>query len=87
MYSHSGGSLYDYLLRRGPLPEFEARYFFQQLVTALLHCHLVVRVVNRDLKLENLLLRCGRSEQSFPLLKMCDFGYSKVRDAGRGCLG
>lgn len=70
--------MYDYLIRKGPLPEFEARYFFQQLVTALLHCHLVIRVVNRDLKLENLLLRKGRSEQAYPLLKVCDFGYSKV---------
>lgn len=34
-------------------------------------------VANRDLKLENLLL--DSADTPYPILKMCDFGYSKVR--------
>ena len=34
-----GGSLADYLRRRGTLPEKEASYFFRQIVEALLFCH------------------------------------------------
>ena len=36
-------------------------------------------VANRDLKLENLLLDRDGSDGTRPLLKICDFGYSKVR--------
>ena len=35
-------------------------------------------VANRDMKLENLLLDRDGSDGSRPLLKICDFGYSKV---------
>ena len=35
-------------------------------------------VANRDLKLENLLLDRDGSDGTRPLLKICDFGYSKV---------
>lgn len=35
-------------------------------------------IVNRDIKLENTLL----DNSPRPLVKLCDFGYSKVRFAG-----
>ena len=35
-------------------------------------------VANRDLKLENLLLVKPDGEGARPLLKICDFGFSKV---------
>jgi hypothetical protein len=54
------------------LQESEARWFFQQLVIALDYCHRM-GVVSRDIKLENTLLDDSRR----PLLKICDFGYSK----------
>ena len=54
------------------LQEHEARWFFQQLVIALDYCHRM-GVVSRDIKLENTLLDGSRR----PLLKICDFGYSK----------
>jgi serine/threonine protein kinase len=38
-------------------------------------------VANRDLKLENLLLDRDGSDGTRPLLKICDFGYSKARPA------
>ena len=34
-------------------------------------------VANRDLKLENLLLDRNSTDKRRPLLKICDFGYSK----------
>lgn len=35
-------------------------------------------VANRDLKLENMLLDCDGSTGRRPMIKICDFGYSKV---------
>ena len=42
-------------------------------------------VANRDLKLENLLLDRDGSDGTRPLLKICDFGYSKVRHDCKPC--
>ena len=39
---------------------------------------LVQGIANRDLKLENLLLDRDGHDGTRPLLKICDFGYSKV---------
>ena len=52
--------------------ETEARWFFQQVMIALDYLHRV-GVVSRDVKLENTLLDGNRR----PLVKICDFGYSK----------
>lgn len=52
--------------------ETEARWFFQQVMIALDYLHRV-GVVSRDIKLENTLLDGNRR----PLVKICDFGYSK----------
>lgn len=40
--------------------------------------HTCVGVANRDIKLENCLLH-NEEGLPHPLLKLCDFGYSKVR--------
>ena len=41
-------------------------------------CTWLQGVANRDLKLENLLLDRDCRDGTRPLLKICDFGYSKV---------
>ena len=76
----AGGDLHKYLEAQPGcrLPEDEARWLFQQLAVGLQYCHRR-GVANRDLKLENLLL--DTADQARPLLKICDFGYSKVRCA------
>ena len=51
-----GGDMYRYIQQRGRLSEDDARWFFQQIIIGLDYCHRR-GVVNRDLKLENLLLR------------------------------
>ena len=53
--------------------EHEARWFFQQLIIALDYAHRM-NVVSRDIKLEN---TSAGTAAAAPLLKICDFGYSK----------
>ncbi|KAK9795493.1 hypothetical protein WJX73_006956 [Symbiochloris irregularis] len=74
-----GGDLFNYTMRHGPhgrLIEQQARWIFQQLIIGLDYCHRR-GVANRDLKLENLLLDHDGKDGIRPLLKICDFGYSK----------
>jgi len=49
------GELFDYIVRRGKMPEDEARRFFQQIMSALDYCH-SHNIVHRDLKPE----KCAR---------------------------
>jgi serine/threonine-protein kinase SRK2 len=72
----SGGSLFTYVQRAVRLKEAAARWFFQQLIIGLDYCHRK-GVVNRDIKLENTLLQMVQG-LPLPLLKICDFGYSKA---------
>eukprot|EP01023_Acetabularia_acetabulum_P065365 TRINITY_DN8646_c0_g2_i1.p1 TRINITY_DN8646_c0_g2~~TRINITY_DN8646_c0_g2_i1.p1 ORF type:complete len:357 (+),score=52.62 TRINITY_DN8646_c0_g2_i1:350-1420(+) len=67
-----GGDMFEYVVKKGGLKEEEARWFFQQLIIAVDYCHRM-GVISRDIKLENTLL----DHSPRPLLKLCDFGYSK----------
>ncbi|GAB2283319.1 Serine/threonine-protein kinase sapk2 [Dionaea muscipula] len=68
----AGGELFERICTAGRFSEDEARYYFQQLISGVDYCH-SMEICHRDLKLENTLLD-GSVE---PLLKICDFGYSK----------
>lgn len=68
----SGGDLFSLVGRSNGLCEADARWYFQQLVISIDYCH-SMGVANRDIKLENALLDANPR----PLLKICDFGYSK----------
>ncbi|KAL6750394.1 Snf1-like ser/thr protein kinase [Haematococcus lacustris] len=72
----TGGNLFNYVQQAGRLKEPAARWFLQQLVIGLDYCHRK-GVVNRDIKLENTLLQMVPG-LPLPLLKICDFGYSKA---------
>lgn len=67
-----GGDMFEHVVKKNGLREDEARWFFQQLIVGLDYCHRM-GVVNRDIKLENTLL----DSSPRPLVKICDFGYSK----------
>ena len=45
-------------------------------------CLVQIGIANRDIKLENTLLM---DESERPLLKLCDFGYSKDEYQGSAC--
>ncbi|KAG1669330.1 hypothetical protein FOA52_014892 [Chlamydomonas sp. UWO 241] len=72
----TGGSLFEYVQKQGKLKEAVARWFFQQLIIGTDYCH-KRGVANRDIKLENTLLQICQG-LPLPLLKICDFGYSKA---------
>jgi serine/threonine-protein kinase SRK2 len=74
----SGGNLRSLINQVGQLQEPAARWFFQQMIVAVDYCHRR-GVVNRDLKLENTLLQWIPG-LPLPLLKLCDFGYSKANN-------
>ncbi|GAA6000514.1 uncharacterized protein JCM10292_001550 [Rhodotorula paludigena] len=69
------GELFDYIVRRGKMPEDEARRFFQQIMSALEYCH-SHNIVHRDLKPENLLL------DEYLNVKIADFGLSNIMRDG-----
>ena len=67
----SGGDLLNYVWKRRKLSENYAKYFFKQLVDALMYCH-KKGVVHWDIKLDNILLdHQGK-------IKLCDFGVSRA---------
>nr|XP_058913550.1 serine/threonine-protein kinase MARK2-like [Kogia breviceps] len=70
----SGGDMCNYLDTHGRMTEAQARGLFQQLVSALQHCH-QRGVVHRDLKPANLLFDGNMN------LKLTDFGFSNMCDA------
>lgn len=72
----NNGSLFHYVQQHERLAEKIARWFFQQLVIAVDYCH-KKGVANRDIKLENTLLQLMPTVP-LPLIKVCDFGYSKA---------
>jgi len=71
-----GGELFDHIVAAGRFTEFQARYYFQQLIAGVEYCH-QRNVCHRDLKLENTLLDTVPSPSNPPRVKICDFGYSK----------
>eukprot|EP00210_Caulerpa_lentillifera_P003326 g3175.t1 len=82
----AGGNLKDFIRTRNGINQDSARWFFQQLIIAVDYCH-KKRVIDRDIKLENVLVE---SDSEHPLLKLCDFGFSKnetANSAARSSVG
>jgi serine/threonine-protein kinase SRK2 len=68
------GDLFSHVKSKGGLDENSARWFFQQLMVSVDFCHRM-GVVNRDIKLENILLSSTKDGKK--ILKLSDFGFSK----------
>lgn len=81
----AGGDLSEYVqahrLHGMGILESDARWVFQQLLVAVDYCHRL-GIANRDIKLDNILLD---GSLPLPIIKMCDFGYSKDEDNGSVC--
>lgn len=72
-----GGELFDKIIEKTRLNEFEAKLHFYQMVSAIeyLHSH---SIAHRDLKPENILL-CSDDDAN-PVIKITDMGLSKLVD-------
>jgi serine/threonine-protein kinase SRK2 len=68
----AGGDMFEFVVSKKGLKESEARWFFQQLIVGVDYLHRM-EIASRDIKLENTLLDTSPR----PLVKICDFGYSK----------
>jgi serine/threonine-protein kinase HSL1, negative regulator of Swe1 kinase len=71
-----GGELFEYLIHRGRLPEYEAVDYFRQVLSGLSYCHRF-NICHRDLKPENLLL-----DDTKKIIKIADFGMAALNPEG-----
>lgn len=89
-----GGDLFHMINDRGPLPEPAARAVFRQLLASVSHCH-SLRILHRDLKLENFLLDSMPAplyDGTFahglgPQVKLADFGSAMILPPGKKARG
>ena len=63
------------LIETGPIGSAKARDYFKQMIDAVSYLH-VNGIIHRDLKPENLVF----SDQPHSIIKICDFGVSKMVD-------
>lgn len=64
-----GGTLLEYIHKKGKLCEDEARWLFQQVIYGVEHCH-HCKVAHLDIKAENILLSADLN------VKIADFGFA-----------
>lgn len=74
-----GGSLFNHMMQRHKYSEKEAANILKQVLEALHYLH-KKRIVHRDVKPDNLLIKqvpdtAGKSKQH-PTIKLCDFGFA-----------
>jgi len=73
-----GGELFDYVVQKGTLNEEEASHIVHSVTSAMVYMH-DRNIVHRDLKPENLLLKRKPKPAEPIVVKIIDFGLSKVR--------
>lgn len=76
----SGGELFQEIIDKGPFNERYCAYVMYQIFSSINYCH-NMNIVHRDLKPENILI-VKREKNGYPLLKVCDFGTSKMFEKG-----
>ena len=76
----SGGELFQEIIDKGPFNENYSAYVMYQILSAINYCH-NMKIIHRDLKPENILI-VDRDRNSYPRIKICDFGTSKMFEKG-----
>lgn len=71
-----GGDFAQFLKKRGPLSEEEARFYLKQIVNGMQYLS-ENNIVHRDLKPPNILLKHDSASQFKYILKIADFGFAK----------
>ena len=74
------GELFDQIINKGPFDEKYAAYILYQVFLAVNYCH-KMHILHRDLKPENILI-VDKTETGYPVIKVCDFGTSKIFETG-----
>ena len=77
----SGGELFQQIVDKGPFDEKYSAFIMYQLFSAINYCH-KMHIVHRDLKPENILI-VSKEQDLFPIIKVCDFGTSKIFEKGK----
>eukprot|EP01130_Rhizamoeba_saxonica_P007900 TRINITY_DN3196_c0_g1_i1.p1 TRINITY_DN3196_c0_g1~~TRINITY_DN3196_c0_g1_i1.p1 ORF type:complete len:536 (-),score=106.70 TRINITY_DN3196_c0_g1_i1:51-1658(-) len=72
-----GGELYDEIVRRKTFSEKDASFIMSQVFSALIYLH-NKGIIHRDLKLENLLLVDNKATGKDIVVKIADFGLSRI---------
>lgn len=67
-----GGDLLHYVREKGKLKEEEAKKIFKQIIQGAIAIH-EAGILHRDFKLDNILL-----DSNYSIIKICDFGVSKI---------
>ena len=79
----SQGELFNEIVEKGPFNENYSAYVMYQILSAVNYCH-KMHIIHRDLKPENILIvdRNKDTEENLPIVKICDFGTSKMVEKG-----
>ena len=72
-----GGKLYEELRNYAPFDENYTAYVMHQIFSAINYCH-KMNIIHRDLKPENILIVSKNKNNSYPYIKIGDFGMSKM---------
>ena len=75
-----GGDLFEEITENGPFDEKYSSYVLYQIFSAINYCH-NMNIIHRDIKPENILI-VDRNKNGLPLIKICDFGTSRMVEKG-----
>ena len=75
-----GGELFQQIVDKAPFNEKYTAYVMYQIFSAINYCH-QMNIIHRDLKPENILI-VGKGKGGLPIIKICDFGTSKIFEKG-----
>ena len=76
------GELFNEIIQKGPFTEKYSAYVMYQILSAVNYCH-KMHIIHRDLKPENILIVDRDKDYDLPIVKICDFGTSKIVEKGQ----